>query len=123
MLNFLAKLFLLVCVLSFLTRPTAAQEVVSGKGLACDTADQAREIANSGPSAIERVNAEAGTRACWVVEVLFIRGDTVAKVSSRFGTFEIVEITVVGAITEYGPRPIQPAKQYTLFASSRDKEA
>jgi hypothetical protein len=120
--NFLAKILLLVCVLSFLARPTAAQEPQVGSGLLCNTAAQAQKVATDGPTAVQQVNAEAGDNACAYAQVLYVRGETVARISSRYGSFEVVAVMVVGGVTPNGFVHIKPTPQFTLFAT-RDKEA
>jgi hypothetical protein len=109
-----ALLSLLLCL------PAQAQEIEYGKGLICDTRQQAEHLARylDGDlgAALRAVNAEEhDPNACAVVSVAFVRGPELAKVRSKDTTFQIVRILVVGVGTPGGFQSVVPAAYVSLF--------
>jgi hypothetical protein len=96
-----------------------AQEIKHDTGLVCDTAEQVEAVmaaydkSDNWQASLVAVNAEKVV--CAVVSVAFIQGDKIKELHTKLGTLDEVEITVVGAITSGGIRPIKPEKQVTLF--------
>lgn len=118
--NLLVRLLLLAILLSFRPVTVQAQETETGTGLLCDTAEQVEQTIklydSIGSHAIERVNIEANNPvACAVSSVAFVRNKTVKTVGNRQGTFDIVEIVILGALTPVGIQPVNPTVQYTTF--------
>jgi hypothetical protein len=109
-----ALLSLLLCL------PAQAQEIEYGKGLICDTRQQAehlvRYLDGDVGAALRAVNAEEhDPNACAVVSVAFVRGPELAKVRSKDTTFQIVRILVVGVGTPRGFQSVVPAAYVSLF--------
>lgn len=96
-----------------------AQEIKHDTGLVCDTAEQVEAVmaaydkSDNWQASLVAVNAEKVI--CAVVSVAFIQGDKIKELHTKIGTLDEVEITVIGAITTGGFRPIRPEKQVTLF--------
>jgi hypothetical protein len=109
-----ALLSLLLCL------PAQAQEIEYGKGLICDTRQQAehlvRYLDGDVGAALRAVNAEEhDPSACAVVSVAFVRGPELATVRSKDKTFQIVRILVVGVSTPRGFQSVVPAAYFSLF--------
>lgn len=120
MLNFIIRVALLACVLSFLPGAAQAQtKVEAGRGLICDTAEQATKFVTdfNGDTQQTLMLVNGGTNACDVRVVAFIRGQEVGQVRNRQGSFSVVQILVV-AID--GIR-VTPAPQYTLFPIKEER--
>jgi hypothetical protein len=89
------KLFHFALMSLLLCLPAQAQEIEYGKGLICDTRQQAerlvRHLDGDVGAALRAVNAEEhDPNACAVVTVAFVRGPELATVRSRDATFQIV---------------------------------
>jgi hypothetical protein len=109
-----ALLSLLLCL------PAQAQEIEYGKGLICDTRQQAehlvRYLDGDVDAALRAVNAEEhDPNACTAVSVAFVRGPELATVRSKDMTFQIVRILVVGVGTPSGFQSVVPAAYVSLF--------
>jgi len=110
----LAVLVILMCA------PARAHEIETGTGVVCDTRGQAERLAvlleQDAQAAVMAVNAEArDPSACAIASVAYVRGAKAGTARSKAGTFEIVEILVVGVGTKAGMRPANPAVYFTLF--------
>jgi hypothetical protein len=100
--------------------PAQAQEIEYGKGLICDTRQQAEHLVGHLDSdvgaALKAVNAEEhDPNACAIVSVAFVRGPQVATVRSKDKTFQLVRILVVGVDTPSGFQSVVPAAYFSLF--------
>jgi hypothetical protein len=109
-----ALLSLLLCV------PAQAQEIEYGKGLICDTRQQAEHLVGyldgDVGAALKAVNAEEhDPNACAIMEVAFVRGPQLATVRSKDKTFQLVRILVVGVDTPRGFQSVVPAAFVSLF--------
>jgi hypothetical protein len=107
---------LLVCLCCPLA--AKAQQITVGRGLVCDTAEQVSDFVASQDDAqttLTRINTEAKTNVCGIVQVAFIRGDPVAKVRTKQGPAEVVAIIVVGFFNGQGWLTMSPYPQYSLF--------
>lgn len=117
--------FCALCTALLLARGAFAQEVQIGKGLLCDTAEQAARFValneKDAATAIQNVNAEYKETACAVMPVAYVRGAEVSTIQTAAASFAIVEIAIVGVFTPFGPRPVPPHKQYTIFAVKETK--
>lgn len=123
--NFIAKILLAVCFLGVL--PAGAQEV--GTGLVCNTQKQVEQYVaafgetHSGEQSLFRVNSlyEGEKNVCAVSPVAFERKKTVNTISGYGGTYDIVEILVVGIpVGRIAGEVVvngfaKPETQYTLF--------
>jgi hypothetical protein len=110
----LAALLLLICA------PARAYEIETRAGVICDTRQQAERVAvpldDDERSAIGTVNAEArDPTACVVADVAYVRGAKAGTARSRARTFDVVEVLVVGVVTQVGVRPAKPAPYFMLF--------
>ena len=94
-------------------------EIETETGVICDTREQAQRLAvlldNDAQAAIRTVNAEARAAACALATVAYVRGAKVGTARSKAGTFEIVEVLVVGVETWRGLTHASPALYFTLF--------
>src|SRR5262245_61610039 len=95
-------------------------EIETGSGVICDTREQAQRLAvlleDDAQAAIGTVNAEAhDATACALATVAYVRGAKAGTARSKTGTFEIVEVLVVGVETRRGLRQASPAVYFTLF--------
>jgi hypothetical protein len=109
-----AWLSLLLCL------PAQAQEIEYGKGLICDTQQQAEHLVGyldgDVGAALKAVNAEEhDPNACAIVAVAFVRGPQLATVRSKDKTFQLVRILVVGVDTPRGFQSVVPAAYFSLF--------
>jgi hypothetical protein len=98
----------------------APVEIETGSGVICDTPEQAQRLAllldDDAQAAIGTVNAEAhDATACALATVAYVRGAKAGTARSKVGTFEIVEVLVVGVETRRGLRQASPAVYFTLF--------
>ena len=109
-----AWLSLLLCL------PAQAQEIEYGKGLICDTRQQAEHLVGyldgGVDGALKAVNAEEhDPNACAIMAVAFVRGPQLATVRSKDKTFQLVRILVVGVETPSGFQSVVPAAFVSLF--------
>src|SRR5262245_20987235 len=100
--------------------PARAHEVETGTGVICDTREQAQRLAllldEDTQAAISSVNAEVhDPTACALATVAYVRGAKAGTTRSKAGTFEIVEVLVVGVETRRGLQNASPAIYFTLF--------
>jgi hypothetical protein len=100
--------------------PVGAHEIETGSGVICDTREQAQRLAllldDDAQAAIRTVNAEArDASACALASVAYVRGAKAGTARSKAGTFEIVEVLVVGVETRRGLQQASPAVYFTLF--------
>jgi hypothetical protein len=103
-----------------LASPVQAHEIETGNGVICDTREQAQRLAllleDDVQAAIRTVNAEAhDATACALATVAYVRGATAGTARSKAGTFEIVEVLVVGVETRRELTQASPAVYFTLF--------
>jgi len=102
-----------------LAAPLEAHEIETGSGVICDTREQAQRLAvlidDDAQAAIRTVNAEAHNAACALATVAYVRGAKAGTARSKAGTFEIVEVLVVGVGTGRGLQQASPAVYFTLF--------
>ncbi len=95
-------------------------EIETGGGVICDTREQAQRLAllldHDAQAAIRTVNAEAhAPNACALATVAHVRGAKADTARRKAGTFEIVEVLVVGVETRRGLQQASPAVYFTLF--------
>ena len=112
--------FLCAGILSaFLSYPAWAQEVEFGTGLVCDEAAQVEQFIvlraelPDAEAAVAKVNN--GTNACGVLPIAFIRGEKKGEARNANGSFDIVEVMVVGISNGPGFIRVPPIIQYTFF--------
>ena len=106
--------------LLLLAAPVQAHEIETGSGVICDTREQAQRLAllldEDAQAAIRTVNGEAhGATACALASVAYVRGAKAGTARSKAGTFEIVEVLVIGVETRRGLTHASPALYFTLF--------
>jgi hypothetical protein len=103
-----------------LSAPARADEVEVGSALICDTRQQVEHLVafmrGDVQSAVNAVNAaEHNQTACGMSSLAFLRGSNLATVRTKEETFQIVEILVVGVVTEGGVRAVVPSVYISLF--------
>jgi hypothetical protein len=99
--------------------PAPAQDIEIGSGIFCDTQQEMERFValldGDAQTAINAVNAEAkDPTACIAATIAFVRGAEVAKLESWNEAYHIVQVTVVGVLTEAGPRAIAPTTIYSI---------
>ena len=115
------KLALRAAVLALLlSAPANAYEIETGSGVICDTRAQAERVAalldQDTRAAIQAVNAEVRDPvACVFATFYYVRGAKVGTARSKAGTFDIVEVLVVGMGSRRGVLPSKPASYFMLF--------
>jgi len=100
--------------------PARAHEIETGTGVICDTREQAPRLAllldEDAHAAIRTVNAEThDPTACALATVAYVRGAKAGTARSKAGTFDIVEVLVVGVETRRGLQSASPSVYFTLF--------
>jgi hypothetical protein len=100
--------------------PARAHELETGTGVICDTQEQAQRLAllldKDAQAAIRTVNDEArDPTACALATMAYVRGAKAGTARSKAGTFEIVEVLVVGVETRRGLQSASPTVYFTLF--------
>lgn len=117
--NFLVKLLVLACVLSF---PVIgkAQEIEIAAGLYCDTQEQVVRFLNvveTDPRlAAQTVNTEAKKDdACVFGRVAMYRGRRVETIRNSQGAWAVTEILIVAVETPYGFLRVEPAAFWSAF--------
>lgn len=116
--NILARIALALFVLCYFPGAAAAQEVITGQGLICDTPEQVAEYAahftGDNAAALKKVNAEKPV--CTILAVAFVRGEDVKVVSTKNGLAVIAKIAVIAVNTGIRwIRGTKPLIQFTLF--------
>ena len=115
------KLALRSAVLALLMSvPASAYEIETGSGVICDTRAQAERLAalldQDTQAAIRAVNAEVHDPvACVFATLSYVRGAKAGTARSKAGTFDIVEVLVIGMRARRGMLPTKPATYFTLF--------
>jgi len=109
----IALLSLLLCF------PARAQNIEVGTGIFCDTQHQVERFValfdGSAEKAMKAVNAEENDpTACVGGIIAFIRGPEIATARTWNITFHIIQVTVVGVLTEAGLQSIGPAATYSI---------
>jgi len=100
--------------------PALADEAEMGRGAVCDTQLQAERLASlmteNADVALQTVNTEEHyATACEYLNLAFVRGSRVGLVTTNGLTMEIVEILVLGVLTERGLQPAEPGVYFSLF--------
>jgi hypothetical protein len=118
--SFAARLALLMLPL-FFDMPAQAQEVEVGTSLICDTQEQVERFVTlfdgDAQRAVNGVNAaEHDPTACAVSTMAYVRGSKLATARSKDTTFQIVQILVLGVVTESGVQSVTPAPYFSVFA-------
>jgi hypothetical protein len=109
----IALLSLLLCF------PARAQNIEVGTGIFCDTQHQVERFValfdGNEEKAVKAVNAEENDpTACVGGIIAFIRGPEIATARTWNITFHIIQVTVVGVLTEAGLQSIGPAATYSI---------
>ena len=114
---------LVLAMLSLLAVPAQAQapEVEVGTSLICDTQEQVQRFValydGDVESALNGVNAaEHDPTACGVSTMAYVRGPQLATARNKDAAFEIVQILVLGVVTDSGVKSVTPAPFFSLFA-------
>ena len=87
------------CVYSF---PLAASEPLRGSVISCDTAEQVKMVGSlvdegkTNEEAMTSVNADAGTTACAVIVVVYVRGEPQGDINVRGKDCTVYQIEIIG---------------------------
>jgi hypothetical protein len=100
--------------------PAQAADVETSVAPVCDTQKQVERLAGlfayNAKSAVHAVNVEAqNPRACGIANVAFLRGARIGTVRTHEATFEIIEVLVVGTVSEEGVKAAKPAIYFSLL--------
>ena len=109
----IALLSLLLCF------PARAQKIEVGTVIFCDTQKQVERFValfdGNEENAMKAVNVEENDpTACVRGTIAFIRGPEIATARTWNMTFHIVQVTVVGVLTEAGLQSVGPAATYSI---------
>jgi hypothetical protein len=114
----------LAAAVALFATPLHAQDIQQDTGLVCDTVEEVDSVMavydKSGDWHAALVGINATNVVCAVATVAFYKGKTVKQITTKQGTFDEVEILVVGVPTTGGLRTIPPEKQITLFVAPGD---
>jgi hypothetical protein len=104
-----------------LQSPAYADEVQVGTGLLCDTQQQAERFAalydGDSAIAIRTVNAEEhNPTACGLVNMAYVPGPPLSTARTKDLTFQIIQVIVIGVITENGIHSLEPAHFFSVVA-------
>ena len=105
----------------FIAFPAFANDVQVGRGVICDTKEQAeRYVALFKDYAVEaltRVNAEAKTEhACGVAAIAYLPGQVGTPTRNEKGeAFRVLRILVLGVVTNLGVQQVTPFPQFTIL--------
>jgi hypothetical protein len=109
----IALLSLLLCF------PARAQKIEVDTGIFCDTQKQVERFValldGNAEKALKAVNAEENDpTACVGATIAFIRGPEITTARTKYGTFHIVRVLVVGILTEAGFRTTVPTAFFSF---------
>jgi len=96
------------------------QDIEVGTALICDTQRQVERLVSlmhgDAQKALSAVNTEEkDPTACGMASLAFLRGSSLATIRTKDETFQIVEILVVGLVTQTGVRAVAPNIYISLF--------
>jgi hypothetical protein len=116
----LLRIILLSLPLVLSSLPLRAQEIEVGTSLICDTQEQVERFVTlydgDAQNTVNNVNAaEHDPTACAVSRTAYMRGRQLAIVRSKNATFQIVQILVLGVVTEDGITSLTPAPFFSVF--------
>jgi hypothetical protein len=108
------------CFFVLLSGAARGGEIEIGTPVVCNTQKQIEEFVafnQADPqTAIRDVNAEEeDPTACGVANLAFFRGRNTVTIRTKDATFQIVDILVIGAVTDDGLRSVAPSVQFALF--------
>jgi hypothetical protein len=100
--------------------PAYCADIEASTGVVCNTQQQVARFVvlnDADPlTAIRLVNAEANdSSACMVASLTFVRGVSPVTVRKNAAAFQIVQILVVGIVTDDGVRAVVPTSYFSLF--------
>jgi hypothetical protein len=113
------RALLAAALLALTTTTLHAQEIETGTGVLCDTADQVRDFfaayhdGDDVGAKLQQVNDHYTPNACAFVSVAYIQGTELATLTVEAGRLHIVEILVVGAQIGGQWLSVTPAPQVT----------
>jgi len=104
-------------LLAFASSQAPADEVETGTGVVCNTAEQVEAFAAAynGDSAETLQTANVTSNVCGILHVAYIKRETISYFIAKDGPAEIVKIDVVGIDIGMGFLWGDPLEQYTIF--------
>jgi len=113
-------LFIMTSILLMELLPAQAADVQVGTALVCDTEQQVeRFIAfydGDAETAVEAVNAEVrNPTACALAQIAYVSGPPLATTRKSVATFQIVQVLVIGIVTQNGVRAVEPAHFFSVL--------
>src|SRR5882757_4473273 len=111
--------FVVLPLVLFLVAPAKAQEVEVGTNLVCDTQEQVERFVaiykGDAEAAISAVNAaEHNPAACGIATAAFVRGPRLGTARNKNTAFDIIQLVVLGVVTEAGVESTTPAAFFSL---------
>jgi hypothetical protein len=96
-----------------------SREIKISTSVICDTKEQMERFVTvfdgNAEKALHTVNTEANSRdACVVATIAYVVGNELGKASNKEGTFQIVQVLVVGMATPAGFQAVVPAPFVSL---------
>src|SRR5262249_4237542 len=100
--------------------PAQAADVQVGTALLCDTVQQVeRFIAfyeGDAETAVKSVNAEVrNPTACALTEIAYLSSPPLATTRKSVATFQIVQVLVIGIVTQNSIRAVEPAHFFSVL--------
>src|SRR5436190_6868303 len=111
---------IIVCSIVFLGWPALAADIQIGRGIICDTQEQAERFValfkgDSG-DALTSVNTEAHQdNACALAAIAYLPGDVSVTARNDKGAFRVLKILVLGVVTPLGVQQVSPFAQFTIM--------
>jgi hypothetical protein len=110
----------LACFSVLLSGAARGDEIEIGSRVVCNTQKQIEEFVafnEADPqTAIRDVNVEEeNPTACGAAKLAFFRGRNTVTIRTKDATFQIIDILVIGLVTEHGLRSVAPSVQFALF--------
>lgn len=101
----------------------AKPEILQGRGLVCDTAEQVKKAVaafSNGEDGVAAVNRDEPS-ACGILIVAYIRKEKVGEVDSPQGKLDLVAIEIVAVHDGMMWRPTRPMPQVTAMPQDENK--
>jgi hypothetical protein len=101
--------------------PAQADEIQVGTNPVCDTQQQAERFAalydGDAQTAVSIVNAEEHDEtACSIVTMAYVPGPPLATAQHWNLTLQIVQVLVVGVVTQEGVQAVEPVRLFSVLA-------
>lgn len=106
----------------------AEPHVATGTGVICDSSTQMKQYAEAvaegadGQEVIEAINRRVGTKnACALAQVAYERVGVVDSIRVKDDLIEIVEINIIGVMTQRGWKKVESERQFVAFVANEPR--